>query len=277
VSIGPLSEALMGAYISQVPSPEGLFRLSYDVVVTQTDTTCQANGTDQGTLAADPQATAAKCPGYVGQINGKLSCVGTAAAPLPSPSGEGLGEAERQSINKSDSGNPAAGPKPETGVGSGNTGSTRTPSEGIGTALGGPVGASANSTKNGDGTTTKPVEGKEQQNCGAPGQPQCKIDETGTPTPFGADKYSSSLDAAKSESDSARNTIGGTADKGFFESFRSSLTSAPPIVGCTAIELPKEMGAINPCPVVDGVRAVMAYMWAAAALFLCFRMIKQVI
>lgn len=166
----------VATFRSQVPSAQGLYRLSSDHQMRSDDVSCIASESDK---ALDPSQPDKPCPGYVGTAdlgNGlKPYCAGTAANPLPPPSGS-LPPGQ-------DKGNPSAGEKPSTGEGSGTGGAGRTPSAGSGGNAGGPAGAAAGgSGTKPDGTTDKPGEGKEQAACGAPGQPPCKIDESGTPT-----------------------------------------------------------------------------------------------
>jgi len=117
--------------------------------------------------------------------------------------------------------------------------------------------------------------------CGVPGAPACsvKVDEGGTPTSLPEAQYQAKVDAVKTTAATNLGTIGGASDKGFLSGW-SSLFSAPAVVACTPIVLPNgmgnaSMGSLNPCPVVDGVRAVMAYLWALGAFWLCLGMVKR--
>ena len=135
------------------------------------------------------------------------------------------------------------------------------------------VGGSATSS-----TTTAPAP-PEVQTCGLPGTPACKIDESGTPAAVDANKYESGAVKYKTDSDAARTTISGSGDKPFFSGW-SVFFNAPPVVACQSMVLPgvlggASVGTIDPCPVVEGVRHVMAYLWAISALFLCLGMIKR--
>ena len=121
------------------------------------------------------------------------------------------------------------------------------------------------------GTSEQPV-----SVCGLPGTPACKIDETGTPEPVLENKFKPLADKNKADADAARETIAGKADKPFFAGW-SDLFITPPIAACSAFELPRSMGFIDPCPVADGMRSVMAWIWAAGGLFLCLGMIKKVV
>ena len=251
------------AYVSQTPSPQGLYRFSIDMLGHYTGGSCTDGPADQAAKADDSKDP--PCPGFVGEVNGVKGCYGTADKPVrtepPDPN------ADRK---QRDSGNPSAGTKPESGPGSGSGGPGRTPSTGSGGSQGGP--ASAAGTGSGDGTTDKPGDGKEQQSCGAPGQPPCKLDESGTPGTFSPN---SGVKDYKDKMDQQREQIKGAGD-GVFGGL-NVFFSAPPVVGCSPFALPNEMGAIDPCGVVDGVRAVMAYLWAIAALWLCLGWIREAV
>lgn len=112
--------------------------------------------------------------------------------------------------------------------------------------------------------------------CGLPDTPACKIDETGTPEPTTEDAYKTKLDKTKADQDALRDKTGGTADKPILDGW-GALFITPPLAACVPYTLPRDMGAIDPCPVVDGVRAVMAFLWAITALWSGMRMVREVI
>lgn len=112
--------------------------------------------------------------------------------------------------------------------------------------------------------------------CGLPDTPACKIDETGTPDPTTDDSYKTKIDKTKADQDALRDITGGTADKPILAGW-GALFITPPLAACVAYTLPRDMGAIDPCPVVDGVRAVMAFLWAITALWSGMRMVREVI
>lgn len=162
-----------GSYVSQVPNSQGLYRVSIDFMGHYSGSVCSDSPSDQVIKPDDSKDP--PCPGFVGEVNGVKGCYGTADKPIrPSAPDPNVDK------NGKDQGNPAAGTKPTSGSGSGSGGAGRTPGAGSGGSAGGPAGAAGGSGTKPDGT--KPTEeGKEQQNCGAPGQPRCAIDETGTP------------------------------------------------------------------------------------------------
>lgn len=152
---------------SQVPAANGLYRVSCDYII-------RVAGDGSGTSATDanPLTPPPACPGFVGEVNGVTVCVGTSTQPVngtnPSPGNEAPG-------------NPAAGPQPDTGEGSGSTGEGRTPTTGDGGNAGGPAAAAT--------PPAAPTVEIEAQ-CGVAGKPACSVtvDESGMPT--GTNAYS---------------------------------------------------------------------------------------
>lgn len=118
------------------------------------------------------------------------------------------------------------------------------------------------------------------ETCGLPGTPACKIDETGTPAPIAATGYDAALDPFKQSTDENRDLIAGTADKSFFTGW-SMFFAAPAVVQCQPLVMPTylgvQIGSLDPCPVADGMRQVMAYIWALGAFWLCLGMVRGVI
>lgn len=168
-TIGQLTDG----WRSQQPGPTGLYRLSGNFESTYTGATCSTI-----TPNANPAASPPACPGVLGYINGKPVCAAVSpSTPLPSASAPATPLPQGY-------GNPPAGTKPTTGPGSG-SGSNATPLVGDGGNAGGgssaavPVGDSTS----GGGPVTNDTKTKDP--CGIPGQPACKIDETGTPTGSG--------------------------------------------------------------------------------------------
>jgi hypothetical protein len=269
-------------YASQSPTADGLYRRSVDYPNIGLGSECTAQSKDSG---AQKTTAAPPCPGTVGEVNGKTTCVGTPAKPVTTtptdvPPAPPI------------AGNPSAGAKPSTGDGSGTGSSGRTPGTGDGGNAGGPAaagvggvgggagGTAAGGDGSGSGTTTKPADGKEQTACGAPGQPVCavKVDEKGTPETAGTsfDEAKAKMEETKGKTDEQLTKAAGTGDKGFFEPIRS-LFWAPPVAACETFDLPQQVGGLklDACGVVDGVRNAMALVWAGTGLFLCFGMIKR--
>lgn len=245
------------------PTSQGLYRVSVDYDAQYFGESCTPTEVD--TAGASPSAAKPTCPGFVGEVNGVPGCYGTASNPTAN-------DVPETKPKPPEAGNPPAGKKPDSGEGSGTGGAGRTPSTGDGGPAGGPAAAAGSGTKP-DGTTPKPGEGKEQANCGAPGQPKCGIDEGGTPSKFDGDK--AALDKWKSDVEANRNIIK-DADGSFFESY-SMFFAVPPIVPCEPIELPNDQVIIRQCEVVEGTRSVMSYIWALAAIWICLGWIREAI
>lgn len=258
----------VNAWVSLVPTPQGLYRHSLDLPATHSGLECSAaSGTSDA--PNNPATPAPLCPGFVGDVNGVKGCFGTADKPVITTDGG------RPPVPAS-SGNPAAGTKPASGEGSGSTGAGRTPAAGTGGNDGGPAGSAAGPTGN---SPASPA-GEQQAACGAPGQPRCRIDETGVPGPFAANEFKAQADKYKTDTDAVRGTVSGTGDKQFFGGWSAAFL-APPIAACEPFQLPSfkalPMGSIDPCPVADGMRLVMAWIWAVGGLVLCLGMIKKVV
>ena len=185
---------------SQTPTDQGLYRWSLDVVSVPTGAECTMSAAD---APANKDTPNPQCPGYVGEVNGVKGCYGTASKPVT------VTQADRPTSNP-EPGNPAAGEKPLTGEGSGSTGAGRTPVAGTGGAAGGPASSAINSS--GNGTVDKPPTDKEQQACGAPGQPRCSIDETGTPDGTGL-LPTTQFDSKLQERENALTTVTSSSGK----------------------------------------------------------------
>lgn len=260
----------VSAWRSQTPTAQGLYRLSLDLPALQLGTACTADGGSSAPLR--PDLPSPPCPGFVGEVNGKPGCYGTANNPV------NVVPADRPPVAPV-AGNPAAGEKPASGEGSGTGSRGRTPTTGNGGNAGGPASAAVGGAGGGAGGTaasgasTKPTEeGKEQVACGAPGQPKCSIDESGTPRDYtgnaGLTEWKAAVDSNRAQ---IKDSGGGVFD-GFAIFF-----SAPPVASCSPFDLPNDYGSLDPCPVVDGVRGVMGYIWALGALFLCIGWIREAI
>lgn len=258
---GPSADDMV--WQSAAPTANGLHRISLDITASFTGETCTPTEVDNAALSKT--APIPPCPGFTGEVNGVPGCYGSAS----SPTSNDISEAKPK---PPEAGNPAAGAKPASGEGSGTGGAGRTPSTGDGGPGGGPAAAAGSGTKP-DGTTPKPDDGKEQANCGAPGQPKCGIDESGTPTKF--DGKGDLLGGWEEGVKANRATIE-KSGTGIFDSF-SVFFSAPPLAGCEPIELPNDQVITRHCDVVDGTRSVMAYIWALTALWLCVGWIREAI
>jgi hypothetical protein len=135
--------------------------------------------------------------------------------------------------------------------------------------------SSTTTQQNPDGTITTSTTTLDITVCGVPGKPACKIDESGTPT----DKElkldeAGLLNTAKGNRDAAA----GTSDKSGIFSGWSGLFVTPPVVACAPLTFTMSGGVeqtVDPCPVVSGVRAFMAWLWALAAFWICLAWIRE--
>jgi len=266
--------AVQASWSSMEPTATGFYRISDDWEFTYTlpGTPCTATSDENASL--DPAHSVPACVGFVGQVSGKTTCVPS----VPDMSSRGISNAN------SNVGNPTAG---STG------GAANIPATGgNGANAGGPVGVNDGGLMTPSGLVPKapsgtasavppstPASGTEAS-CGAPGEPTCAINETGTPNAPDA-SIVRSADKYKSDMDTFRATVAGSGDKAFFSGW-GTLFSAPAVVACTPFVLPAFMGgpslgSIDPCPVVDGVRTVMGYIWALTAMIMSLGMIRKVI
>lgn len=259
-------------YRAKTPGPNGLYRLSgdyeFDVIGTSAsgatgDTCSTANNTQSFNDAVSPNTVPLPCPGTVGEVNGKSVCIpGTSpSTSIPPPSGEPPPGTEQ-------SGNPRAGDIPTTGEGSGSGGAGRTPTAGNGTAAGGPSGA-ASSGGGSTGTTPKPADGEEQAACGAPGQPPCKIDETGTPTQGNFSEAENALNQAKTDAIAEINKT--RTGQGFTWTFQLP-------TGCQPLQLPAFAGMIDSidiCQFQPMIHDLLSMMWIAATIFALWGMASR--
>lgn len=251
------------AWQSAAPTPNGLYRLSLDISATVTGNTCTP--TELDTAALSKTAPIPPCPGFTGEVNGVPGCYGTASSPTSNDISE-------PKPKPAEAGNPAAGEKPATGEGSGTGGAGRTPSTGDGGPAGGPAAAAGSGTKP-DGTTPKPTEGKEQANCGAPGQPKCRIDETGTPN--GSDVKNKLTDDVNKAADQQKAEIEKAAQlKADGWTFSFSLPS-----GCTALtlagyQIPGQGPlSIDVCKWQPMIHDVMTMLWLICTVWGCINMV----
>ncbi len=262
------------AYRSVVPSSQGLHRLSVDfTLMGDASSACEAS-TDAD-KAADPNQPPKQCPGYVGEVNGKTVCVGSASKPVESPQGLSAG---RQSGAGEDTGNPSAGKKPSSGEGSGSGGAGRTPTAGNGENPGGPAGAVGGGKPN--GTTAKPGDGKEQAACGAPGQPKCRLDESGTPDGKSAfDGPAKSLDDAFNKAREQLDGIKSTGDKdtswGIVPSWLQHGGCTPWVLGVLPLGEPREI-KLDVCAILPYVEAVTSFLWAIGTFVATLAMVFRV-
>ncbi len=260
------------SYVSQTPAANGMYRVSVEMQGHYSGKACTPSDMDK--LVTPSDTVDPPCPGFVGEVNGVRGCYGNAEKPVrPEASSGPAGSSDKEQ------GNPAAGPKPSSGPGSGVGGESRTPSVGTGGSAGGP-GSAAGNGKKPDGTTTKPTEGKEQQACGAPGQPKCRIDETGVPDGKGAydkaDKGLDEIDAKRKEmSDGVKSTSDKDTSWGIVPSWLQHSGCTPWDLGTLPIG-PGVPIQVDVCRVMPYVEAIMSFMWAAVTFLATLHMVFRV-
>ncbi len=251
------------------PTDKGLYRLSAVYTATFTGESCIPTDDDKAALGKD--APTPNCSGFVGEVNGKPGCYGTAENPTRN-------DREVRKPLPATAGNPAAGVQP----GDGNS-PALTPATGNGGPAGGPASAAGPQTNpdEGDGTTDKPDDGKEQLECGAPGQPKCRIDETGTPDGKGVfDQHRDKLENESQKMTDELEKIRSASDKD--TSWGASLSWITP-GSCTVWNLGtfNIMGRsisldVDICPIIPWVVGVMNFLWAVGTFFAVVSMVFRV-
>ncbi|MBE7157804.1 MAG: hypothetical protein INR62_05120 [Rhodospirillales bacterium] len=279
--------AAVKGWRSQTPTDQGLYRLSVDVESTGLGSACTASAT----APENPSAPEPQCPGYVGEVNGKKGCYGTAQKPVLPVNVPG------SMPSNTVAGNPAAGARPTSGEGSGNDGPTATPTNGSGGNAGGPAaaaaggrGGGAGGTASGTGTTTKPGEGEEQQACGAPGQPICevniakpvKINEDGTPGASGVqasnqtaiDKLNAKADERETGLSNVTKVPEGGTGWGFVPQWLSSNDCTPWNLGTLPIiDAPLR---VDICEIQPYAVLIMTFFWVVGTIFAITSMVGRV-
>lgn len=122
-------------------------------------------------------------------------------------------------------------------------------------------------------TSTTPDDGEDLE-CGLPGTPACKIDETGTPDPIAETQAQQDADNALS------------ATKEFFDGLQTALPELPSLnwtfslpTGCSTIDMPgfsadvPSLGSINMCQYQPMVHDLMSMIWAGVGLFVAIGMV----
>lgn len=260
---------------SQVPAANGLYRVTAPFEGLGRGKECTAN-----TAATDKSTPIKECPGYVGEVDGKLGCYGTAQKPVttvdkPIPGGA-----------TPIAGNPPAGTPASSGVGP-STGAGKTPSTGTGGNDGGPSaaatggkGGGAGGSASGTGSTVK-SDGTEQKDpCGAPGQAQCnvKVDEKGTPEGGGEGMKTTALDQAMDKAveglQKATNPGGMDTSWGGIPAWFNSEACTPWQLG--TLPIINQPVTLNICVIQPYVIAVMTFLWVVGTFFAIVGMVARV-
>lgn len=253
------------AQVSQTPNDQGLYRVNVEFIGIGAGTPCSMSTTGGPTLPDD--AKDPPCPGYVGEINGQKGCYGTAEKPIkPVPNTITQG---RDTVP----GNPPAGAP----SGPGNP----TPTNGAGGSAGGPAGAGVGPAgSGGTGTVAGAGNGSgrvgtqggtEQQNCGAPGQPSCKIDETGTPEKGDYSTVTKGIDdTGKSLEDAIKLNRDRTDGPTWSFSFAFP-------TGCAPLDTHIGGVVMNPCEWQPMIHDLLSMVWVAVTVFTCIGMVGRAI
>jgi hypothetical protein len=254
--------AVQEAWVSTSPSASGLYRVSADFNVTLSGQTCPS-----ATTGADPTQPPPNCDGTTGYFNGKLICVAPSSSappvhPMPAP---GV-----------DQGNPGAGTQgpgisaPRTGGGvGGNDGGPPGPADG--TPL--PVDSSSSGAQPSLPSGAVGGSGQQQQQaqpCGIPGQPACKMDESGTPTQGDFSDGNSKVQQSQTDATNLIGQAAGTAGKSTGWSFSFSLPSS-----CQALTTWEGGPSINVCQWQGEIWDLMSMIWAGTTLWVCVGMVRR--
>jgi len=265
------------SWLSKV-AVNGMYRISDDWKYMKTATECTVTSSESARL--DSTALPPACDGSAGLINGKAVCVPTSAGQTNLLQGDKAASTVKE-------GNPVSGSSgglsniPATGTGTNAGGPlTSTTNQPLAMPGGGP-GASGPGATTSTGTTTATTPSTSTttfETCGIPGQPACKIDETGTPGTATMAIDTVAIEAAQA---ARRGTITGKSDKSFLDGF-SSFFVTPPMATCVPITMPissvgVQIPPIDPCETVGGIRAFMAWLWAVGGLFLCVGFVREAI
>jgi hypothetical protein len=263
VKIDP-SRAL-NCFAGDTPNSSGMYRYSCAFPGTFTgvdEAQAPALSSPESRFASDPQYPPPPCDGYPGFVGGKPVCIArTNETEQPRP--PFLSNTENPDVT----GNPTAGSDGSLPV------RESTPATGNGGNEGGPRTERTGEQPQGrlsDGTTDKPGDGKEQAECGAPGQPKCAIDESGTPDGKGSTTAAESgLESSKQGVLDKLTSYAGKKWDAWTWTF--SLPS-----GCSPYPLTAFapfITAIDVCQFQPVIHDLMSMAWIAATIFGCIGLV----
>jgi hypothetical protein len=136
------------------------------------------------------------------------------------------------------------------------------------TTTGTTVDPSTNTTTTATTTTTGTTDPSQET--------RVKIDETGMPT---APQLQLDEPSITQQHTTNKTAISGTADKNQFSGW-TSLFVTPPVVACEPTSFQMQGGqsvSVDACGVVDGVRTIMAWLWALAGFWVCLGFIREAV
>lgn len=265
--------AIVDSWTSLEPTATGLYRQSDDWSFTSMATSCVPTASD--TAALKPDAAVPACVGFLGQINGKTSCV----ASLGSANG-----ITSTKPNLANVGNPMAGSAggvggiPSTGGNGANGGGPKGSSDGS-VVVGGQVISGAGAAKP-SGTTSAPAAGDVQAACGAPGQPRCAIDESGTSNGLGAIKSTdleAQFDKLTPILDGIQTSSGKDTSWGLVPHWLQNSGGCQP---SQVMEFPTKMNlpplTLDICPLLPQIYTLMNLLWVATTFGIVIAMVLRV-
>ncbi len=227
----------------------GLYRVACSIQGTTTGATC--------TGGSDP-APAPACPGAVGSVNGKPTCLPPGTSAVPGTT----------------SGIPNLSPNPSTGGTSGGIGGSN-PGGGDPGTSGNPItvvgpGGGNGTAPTGNAAGNPSNDPNQNPTCGYPGGPPCKIDESGTPTGEGAyGAANTALDNSVTAALAQVNGINGGA-KMTSTGWDWSLDVGIPSASCSPLVLgvAGHEASFDWCDTLGGARTLFGwFLWAAGALY----------
>lgn len=229
----------------------------------------------------DPATLGPPCAGALGEVNGKAVC----AEKVP-PSGfdynpkmttSGAGSTPAQATSTTGEGL-TVGPNGEVpGKGGDQKGSPDTGGTGGGSGTSGGITGTGTQT-NSDGTTSTFTIEADLKTCGMPGNPACKIDESGTPDGRNAIK-DDGLKTGWDSLDQQLQNIQGSTDKDtswMFPSWLSSSQCQPWDLGEFVIWQYRVPVRIDACHMQAPSVAIMSFLWIVGTFFAVLAMMSSV-
>lgn len=259
---------VVASWRSTVPTSSGMYRTSDDWNMTVVSgSACTPSANDQALTSGT--ANPPPCDGTIGEVNGKIVCAPPANTNLVPSIKPGPYQ----------TGNPTAGSTggvssiPVTGNG-GNQGGPATPTDGTLKLPDGTTVYATGTTSTPSGTRTS-TPGEEQLACGAPGQPKCRIDESGTPSNAGSifAGANTNIDTQKSGLEAI---IAGANTKqlpSWSWSFQLPTSCAPIELEAFSDFLP----SIDLCQFQPVIHDLMSLLWIACTIWSCISMVGRVL
>lgn len=119
---------------------------------------------------------------------------------------------------------------------------------------------------------SSPTDDNQSKSCGLDRGTACYINEEGTPPATTPLPHGDAFDAPATDRLSKLPNVVDSSTKDV--SLPDSLL-VPPLASCEPFVFPRDLGTVDPCPVVDDVRQVMDYVWGIAGLIAILGMVKR--